>query len=84
MKLYHLSQNISKGYDTHSDIVVCAKDEDAAKAINPSGDVFPGGDWLDASWNTWAKNPKQVTAKYLGEADDSIEEGVICASFHAG
>lgn len=36
MKLYKLSQNINNGYDTYSDCVVCAKDEEEARLIHPS------------------------------------------------
>jgi hypothetical protein len=81
MKLYHIRQSEAKGYDTFSDMVVCAESEEDAKTIHPYGD------WGDGFWgasSTWCKSPEQVTAKYLGEAVDGIERGIICASFHAG
>lgn len=82
MKLYHLSQSVTRGYDTYSDIVVCAASEDAARLIHPS--EYREDPWAPDAWPTWAISPDQVKVVYLGEADPSVEEGIICASFHAG
>lgn len=34
--------------------------------------------------DSWASHPDQVTVVYLGEADHTMPQSVICASFHAG
>ena len=83
MKLYHLSQNVNNEYDTFSDMVVCAESEDEARLIHPSH--WRADPWKeDRPYSTWCKTPDQVTVKYLGEAAESLEKGVICSSFHAG
>jgi hypothetical protein len=89
MKLYHLSQSIERGYDTYSDMVVCAESEEVARNIHPAYSWVRNEEERKACWNGsygsgWARRPDQVTAVYLGEADDSVEEGIICVSFHAG
>lgn len=82
MKLYHISQSYNKGYDTYSDMVVCAESEDDAKSIHPNEQYGYVGDlWKSDSW---CRYPDEVTAIYLGEADALLKRGIICASFHAG
>lgn len=83
MKLYHISQSENKGYDTYSDMVVCAESEEDAKTIHPYFG-WDGEDAWDAGSYCWCKSPEQVTAKYLGEAVDGLERGIVCSSFHAG
>jgi hypothetical protein len=78
MKLFHLSQNVNKGYDTYSDAVVAAVDEESAKKIHPGNYTW------EIDYGTWAKSPDEVMATYIGEAVPDIESGVICSSFHAG
>ena len=93
LKIFKIYQDVNIGYDTFDSAIVCAKNEKEAREINPSG-------WYkfyDKSWwkqyddgmkkeekdETWV-HPLEVKAIYLGEADDSVEEGVILASFNAG
>lgn len=81
MKLYHISQSEVRGLDTYSDAVVCASSEEDAVTIHP------GFGWDTDLWSSgreWCKSPDSVTVKYLGEATEGIERGIICASFHAG
>jgi hypothetical protein len=84
MKLYLISQTEARGYDTYSDAVVAAPDEETAKKMHPNGYMW-GVDWKP-SWvmNTWAGHPDSVKAELIGEAVDGTKQGVICASFHAG
>lgn len=51
MKLYLVSQNLNSGYDTYSDMVVCAQFEGAARRIHPSPYVthFREGKWYGTS-----------------------------------
>lgn len=81
MKLYHLSQNEVRGYDTFSDMVVCAESEEEARNIHPSN---WGEDPWSNRWSGWCTTPDKVEVTYLGEADSSVEKGIICSSFHAG
>jgi len=47
MKIFHMSQDINIGYDTYSDCVVIAKNEEEARHIHPSEFVthFKDGQW---------------------------------------
>lgn len=94
MKIYKIYQTVNNDYDTYSDAVVCAEDEQSAKAINPGGFCELGEDlkWYfvyhdgrksmkgDDSWADY----KDIKVQYLGEADSKIPKGVITASYHAG
>lgn len=82
MKLYHLSQNVNNDYDTYSDMVVCAESEEDARQIHPA--EYRDDPWRNPTSSDWANTPEQVKVIYLGEADPSVEEGVVCSSFHAG
>lgn len=84
MKIYYISQNDSRGYDTYSDAVVAAPDEDTARTMHPSGYIW-GVDWKPAGFGgTWARNPDYVKVELIGEAVEGTKQGVICSSFHAG
>jgi len=78
MKLYLLSQDVNDDYDTYDSCVVAAENEEEAKMMHPAGEnrnihsVF-----------TWCNMPDAVRCKYIGEAAENIEKGVICASFNA-
>ena len=96
MKLFLISQNVNTAYDTYSDAVVCAENEEEAKKIHPNGDYdykehsrpnpyAREGEFekADEDYGTWSKK-EYVQVKYIGEADITMKKGVICASFHAG
>lgn len=40
MKIYLISQDINNGYDTYSDAVVIAENEEEAKRIHPYKEIF--------------------------------------------
>lgn len=83
MKLFLISQSQNNDWDTYASAVVAALDESDAKTIHPcSGNT----DWPKDEHGSyeWCKSPEQVTAKYIGEADDDIRRGVILASFRSG
>lgn len=40
MKLWLISQDDNTGYDTYDSAIVAAVDTEAARAINPDGDVW--------------------------------------------
>lgn len=82
MKLFFIWQTESKGYDTYSDMVVCAESEEEAKKIHPYWpEPWPSKMF---GWHCWCWSPEDVNVKFLGEAAEGIEKGIVCASFHAG
>lgn len=82
MKLFLISQTDNNGYDTYDSAVVAAEDESIARYMHP-GDGEPIEKW-GGDFDFWCSSPHLVTVRYLGEADSSVERGVICASFNAG
>lgn len=77
MKLYLITQDINRDYDTYDSFVVCAKDEEDAKIIHELDNPI-------SFYGSWVKDIKDIKVKYLGEADESIERGEILGSFNAG
>jgi hypothetical protein len=96
MKLWHISQDQRDDFDTFSDAVVAAPDEETARTIHPDGAIWAskrglsyGSNWSKGEphpngWGDWCDSPDLVTARLIGDAVPGIEAGVICASFHAG
>lgn len=78
MKLYLLSQDVIRGYDTWDSCVVAAESEEDAKNTHPCPMSRMGSDFAYG----WPETPEEVTVEYLGETNQSA--GVICASFNAG
>ena len=85
MNIYHISQTENKGYDTYSDLVVAAENEEEARLIHPSN-WYKDDPWNRElfSYGEWATKPENVKVEYLGEAKEGTEAGIICSSFHAG
>ena len=84
MKLYMISQEENNDDDTYSDAVVAAPDELTARNMHPcNGEQMTGAGWA-VLYSVWCSSIDHVIVKYLGDATDGIEQGVICASFHAG
>ena len=52
----------------------CYVGKDMAKTFRYSEDMN----------GTWVSDIRELTVKYLGIADESMEIGVVCASFNAG
>ena len=74
MKLYKIWQEVNNDYDTYDSAIVCAENEEEAKAIHPSNSGGRYG-WCDI---------KYVQVEYLGEAKEGLAKGVILASYNAG
>ncbi len=83
MKLYLLEQNKVRGYDTYDSLVVCAENEEQAKLISPFGGELREKTEKYDSW-VGKDNIQYIVVKYLGEAMEGIEKGVILSSFNAG
>lgn len=81
MELYLISQEENTGYDTYSDAVVCAENEDEARMIHPSDDK----DWdgKKGDYDEWT-DAKNVVVEHIGTAKEGLKKGVICSSFHSG
>lgn len=82
MKLYRISQDVNNDYDTYSDAVVIATDEEDARKIHPRNingfvPVKP------PEYDSWC-GIGDVKVEYLGEAKPGSQRSIVCASFHAG
>ena len=80
MKLFLISQVQNSDYDSYDSAVVSAPDEEAARQTDPRTGK-PVDDWSKI-W--WCSGPEYVTVKYIGDAAEDVEQGVVCASFNAG
>lgn len=80
MKIYLLSQNKNRGYDTYDSCVVCAENEESAKKIHPGGGETTSEEEEYSGWTTL----ENVHCEEIGEANFNQSEGVICASYNAG
>lgn len=95
MNLYLISQDVNIDYDTYDSVVVAAESEGEARGIHPNeywilqnvdDDYWIRGN-RTKSYNVtgcWAQRPSEVTVKYLGQAAEGTQSGVILASFNAG
>lgn len=83
MKVYLLSQNENRDYNTFGSMVVVAESEETARNIHPLQLVRETVDWgFDCSW---VSDPSLVKVKCIGEADKSFKvPTVVCTSFNAG
>lgn len=83
MKLYIISQDTNRGYDTYDSAVVRAPDEMTARSISPiTGKEMSEKEW-ENDYSTWASSADLVSAEYLGEAEEGSETGLVLASFNA-
>lgn len=80
MKLYLLSQDVNKGYDTFDSCVVAANNPEDAVTIHPRGKDYIVGDDGDYAWCS----VEDVKCELVGTAIRGTERGVICSSFNAG
>lgn len=81
MKLFLISQTENNGYDTFSDAVVAAPDEETARQMNPyNGQPMVWG----GNFSPWCSSPEKVLVEHIGESVEGIKQSVICTSFHAG
>ena len=95
MKLFLLTQDVVKDFDTYDSVVVSAENENDARNIHPSefvthitngkwhGTYSDGGEYIKES-SDWVECSEihRINVEYLGETHK--ERGVILASFNAG
>jgi hypothetical protein len=100
LKIYKIKQNINNGWDTYSDAVVIAENEEEAKKMHPDNYVWTEKGWVYINdkkeeimmnekgycYQDWidVSQIDKVEVEYIGEAKEESEKGVVCASFHAG
>lgn len=93
LKIFKISQNDVRGYDTFDSAIVVAKDELNAKYLIPrftrSGGAAVICDQLPStSHYGWTGDPDKVKVEYLGEVDENSPYNVnrccIISSFNAG
>lgn len=82
MNLYLIQQTDKVGYGTYDSAVVCCADENAARNWNPETGKPELNKPEDAV--AWTADPTKVAVTWLGVANSSIAEGIVCASFNAG
>jgi hypothetical protein len=97
LKLFLLSQNAVRGYDTYDSMVVVAENAEVAKRISPTD----SHKWSDENncWtfllandpsgikrhrSDWANRLEDIKVEELGDANENQKAGIICASFNAG
>jgi hypothetical protein len=81
MKLFLITQEENKDWDTYQGAIVCADDDVEARNMNPSsGEPM---DWSDRRYD-WCSTPEAVTVKYIGEPAAGLEKGVILSDYKAG
>ena len=73
MKLYLISQDVNRDYDTYDSAVVAAKNKETARNI-------PVGGTRSDSW----ANPEDVKVVLIGTAIKGMAQGTVLASFNAG
>ncbi len=81
MNLYLIERDDKASYDEYVSAIVCAESEEEAVKIHPNGDIF---DTVCRWGSEWVKDPSHVECKKIGVADESVEKGVVLASFNAG
>ena len=86
MKLWLIIQRENNDYDTYDEAVVAAETDEEARHMNPENGCRM--DWANVSARAykgcWCTSPDAVLVRYLGEAKEGTEAGVISASFNAG
>ena len=82
MKIFRISQEQNRDYDTYDSAVVYARSKARARTIHP-GDYYSGDPWKN-KYSPWCSSPDEVEVEYLGEAKKGAKEGIILASFNAG
>jgi len=78
MYIYHL-KGTAHGWDTYSDMVVIAENEETARRMHPLEEACQ---WV-RNPDVWADHPEDVTVILLGKSYQAVPR-IICKSFHAG
>lgn len=79
VKLWIISQDENRNYDTYDSAVVAAETEAEARVTMPSE-----GETFGKRYGAWCSSPKAVKVELIGTAVAGTKAGVILASFNAG
>ena len=83
MKLFLISQKQNMNYGTYDSAVVAAPDAETARNMHPSTGNPVTSEQVNEGFSSWCDDIKNVSVIYIGEADEHIVQGVVCASFNA-
>lgn len=82
MYLYLVTNPDGGGYDEFDSFVVATRSPERAKLYNPSGKLYPFGNWNQSG--AWAETPDKIKVTFLGVAATNLSEGeVVITSFNA-
>ena len=84
MKLWLISQDKNRDYDTYDSAVVAAESEAAAREMHPGGHTKSVSEMRSVWARAWVADLRLVRVRLIGTAIEGTEAGVICASFSAG
>ena len=78
-KLFLLTRDDKEvGYNEYNKIVVCEDNEKEAQRIHTHKNIWDGFYEIYGTWCDFA----DVTVEEIGEANDNVKSGVVCASFY--
>jgi len=82
MKLFLVTNKVPDNFnwDWYDSFVICCNNMDEAWQTHPTGKLLANCRGNDE----WPIEIENVDVKYLGEADQDLPAGIVCASFHAG
>jgi len=84
LNLYHVSQGQNNDYDTYSDFVICCENEEVARNASPNdGEPLTEMEWK-CRHSAWCNDPKHVSVRHIGVANENTPAGIVCSSYHAG
>jgi hypothetical protein len=79
LNLYLCSQDAKGGYDVYDSFICAANSAEEAQKILPN----PLYKWGE-NYMPWCKSPEYVNVELIGVAADSVDSGVVLASYNAG
>lgn len=82
MKIFRIWQDVNNDYDTYSDAIVIAANEEEARKIHP-GNIDGFVPEKAGQYSSWC-GIDDVKVEYIGEAEVGSERSIVCASFRAG
>ena len=84
-------------YDSYDEFVICCESDEVARCTHPGYSPEDAYEWWESDQykhergrptqdTEWIRpdTRDKLTVVFLGQADPSIEKGVICSSFNAG
>ena len=81
-KLWILTNNTVRGYDTYDQMCVAADTKEESVLIHPERD----NNWVSNEWGrrTWCSTPEDVIVEEIGVTHGHRRGSIILSSFNAG